>query len=192
MVQKAGQVAHPSGICARSRTMIESLYAWCDMIRMLSRPLAVGWTTFVASARMINVLFEANNDSGLISTNDDDKQYGDRRTEGQIRAQSSGLVDKVDLSMRRIVERLPVKAAEEVLPDERISDVKMSVGGGNESEAEIYSCDSVDRTHFLNILVCIRWECGAYGKGPSKLHVLGIAGDSSLGPVQNLTTGPRP
>ena len=59
LVQNAGQVAHPSGICDKSRTMTESSYDFLDWIRTLSRPLAFAGTTLKSSARITNVLSDA-------------------------------------------------------------------------------------------------------------------------------------
>src|SRR5216684_7579673 len=54
-VQKAGQVAQPAGMCARSRTNIASSYALCEEKRTLSRPRAVELTMDQSSARMMNL-----------------------------------------------------------------------------------------------------------------------------------------
>ena len=57
--QKAGQVAQPAGICARSSTKIASSYALCEEMRMLSRPRALGPTMDQSSARITNVSLSA-------------------------------------------------------------------------------------------------------------------------------------
>jgi len=54
-VQKAGQVAQPAGMCAKSRTNIASSYAVCEEMRTLSRPRADGSTMDQSSARMTNL-----------------------------------------------------------------------------------------------------------------------------------------
>ena len=54
-VQKAGQVAQPVGMCARSRTNIPSLYAFCEVMRKLSRPRADASTVDQSSTRIVNV-----------------------------------------------------------------------------------------------------------------------------------------
>lgn len=55
--QKAGQVAHPCGMCWRSRMATESVYARLDKIRMLSLPVPL--TTLVLSARMTKESIDA-------------------------------------------------------------------------------------------------------------------------------------
>ena len=54
-VRKAGQVAHPAGMCATSRTNMDSLYAVCEDMRTLSRPRADRLTVDQLSARRMNL-----------------------------------------------------------------------------------------------------------------------------------------
>jgi len=69
MVQNAGQVEHPSGMWARSRTITESSYDLYEEIRILSRPLEFVGTTFVSSARITNLLLEAGRDHDSLYKN---------------------------------------------------------------------------------------------------------------------------
>jgi hypothetical protein len=66
-VQKAGQVAQPVGMCAKSRTKIASSYAFCEEMRMLSRPRADGSTVDQSSARMVNLPSPAESRSNDLS-----------------------------------------------------------------------------------------------------------------------------
>ena len=58
-VQKAGQVAQPSGMCSTSMIVTESPYALLEWMRILSRPREPGRTRLVWSARMTNFVSEA-------------------------------------------------------------------------------------------------------------------------------------
>ena len=116
-VQKAGQVAQPAGIWARSRTNIPSSYAFCEEMRMLSRPRALGLTMDQSSARMMN-LYPSGAENSLNHNLSDEWRKSDlgiRRTVGQIFAYRIALAHVVDAAVGWVILSFPVPALEKVV-----------------------------------------------------------------------------
>ena len=144
-VQKAGQVAQPAGMCARSRTNIASSYALCEEMRTLSRPRAVELTMDQSSARMMNLSPSTKknkmsvdpNDSNSEGLGDPEERKRERkiRTARQIVAYCFFLAHIVDAAMGRVVLSLPVPALEEVGADPLVLEIE-DIRAGELSERE--------------------------------------------------------
>src|SRR5712671_4405770 len=117
-VQNAGQVAHPTGMCATSRTTIESSYTFCEWMRMLERPRAAGSTMDTSSARIMNWL-PCTEEPTLVKTTRRGGHCGEHVTIRQVLVDSFGLAQVVNAAVGQVVSSFknPVPGGEERFTD---------------------------------------------------------------------------
>jgi hypothetical protein len=125
-VQKAGQVAQPAGMCARSSTIKASSYAVFEEMRMLSRPRALGSTMLTSSARIKNLFPTTEGRKSVSQDSDSDgRRSAGRRTVCQIFANGIGFAHIVNAAMGGVIFGLPVPALIEVFANPLVLETEL-------------------------------------------------------------------